>query len=404
MTVLGAVGVLLGLLGARFAFIEWTRTRVAVFGVTYLLHLAATFGYYTFSVNNPTDASMYFADNNYFYEEVGFGYGTLFVTYIVQALKRLVGGTFLDYFLLFQTISFFAICILLRILEEIYREIGIEQPLWSYALPLMPGLHFWTSAIGKDGFLLFGVCLTIWAAMNIRRRYLAMLAGLIVMLVIRPYIAPVGILALGGAIFFDRGTHFAFRILIVAISLVGLGFAIGSVEQTFSVDVTNADAVSEWLTIHEEVTQDVDTGGGSAVYGSYPFKLMSLLFRPMFIDAENIMGLAASVENFIFLMLFGYLVFRLRTTLMLARRLIFVRYTLMLAAGIALLLALVYYNIGLGLRQKTMFVPAIMVAFVTVMAIIRARRLVTEVEVAPVIDESLPMAQGPADPSVQPSA
>ena len=404
MTLLGVIGILVGLLGARFAFIEWTRLRVAVFSVAYVFHLAATLGYYTFSLNNPTDASMYFADNNYFYDEVGFGYGTLFVTYIVQATKRLVGGTFLDYFLLFQTISFFAICVLLRIIEEIYREIGIEQPIWTYALPLLPGLHFWTSAIGKDGFLLFGVCLTIWAAMNVRRRYVAMAVGLIVMLVIRPYIAPVGILALGAAIFFDRGTHVAFRILIVGVSLVGLGFSIGSVEQGFGVDVTNADAVSEWLTIHEEITQDVDTGGGSAVYGSYPFKLMSLLFRPMFIDAENIMGLAASVENFIFLMLFGYIVIRLRTTLMLARRLIFVRYSLMLAAGIALLLALVYYNMGLGLRQKTMFVPAIMVVFITVTAIVRARRLVTEVDPALVMDEPLPRAQLAADPSVQPSA
>jgi hypothetical protein len=374
MTFLGVFGILLGLLGARFAFIQRTRLRVSFFAANYVFHLIATFAYYIFSINNVTDAGGYYYDYGNYYEDVGFGYGSLFITYVVQGLKRLVGGTFLDYFLLFQAISFFGICMLMRVLEEVYMELQIEQPLYIYLLPFLPGLHFWTSAIGKDGFLLLGACLAIWAAMNIRKRYWAMAAALGIMMLIRPYIAPIGIAALGGAIFLDRRTRLSVRVLIVAVSLGGLGFALGSVEQSFAVDVTNADSVSEWLAAHEEVTADAETAGNSAVYGSYPFKLMSLLFRPMFLDAENIMGMAASVENFILLVLLIGLVAKLRTTVAVARNLSFFRFALIFGVAVTLVLAVTYFNIGLGLRHKTMFVPAVMVLFATVMGVSRARR------------------------------
>ena len=378
MTLLGFVGILLGLLGARFACIEWTRLRIGVFAFTYLFHLVTTFAYYRFSQANLTDAGGYYYDYINFYEDVGFGMGTLFITYIVQSMKHAVGGTFLDYFFLFQTISFFGICLLMRMIEEIYREVEVEQPLYIYALPLLPGLHFWTSAIGKDGFLLLAVCMTIWAVMNLKKRYLALVAGVVIMVVIRPHIAALTAASLGGTFLLDRGTKLSTRSFVIAVSIVGLAFALSSVRQMTSVDVRDADSVSDFLAAHEEVTQDAEVAGNSAVYGNYPFRLMSLLFRPMFIDADNIMGLAASVENLLLLMLMATVLARLRTAAMLVRRLRYMRFALFLGTLIALLLALVYYNIGLGLRQKTMFVPPFIIIFVTVMAFGRARRLLPQ--------------------------
>jgi hypothetical protein len=290
-------------------------------------------------------------------------------------MKHAVGGTFLDYFLLFQVISFFGICVLTRTIEEIYRELGVEQPLYVYFLPLLPGLHFWTCAIGKDGALLLAVCLSIWAMMNLRRRYLAMGAALVIMVVIRPHIASLAVAALALTILFDGKTRLAPRILLVAVTLVGLAYSLTFVGDMTSVDLTSPDDVSDYLAAHEEVTKDAETAGNSAVYGSYPFKMLSLLFRPMFIDATDIMGLAASMENLILLLLFGTLAARLRTVAGLVRRLSYIRFALIFAVLVAALLALVYYNIGLGLRQKTMFVPAIIIIFVTVIALGQARRL-----------------------------
>ncbi|HEX9931934.1 MAG TPA: hypothetical protein VGB08_03755 [Allosphingosinicella sp.] len=397
MTFLGVIGILIGLIAIRWAYIEPTRLRFAHFALCYILHLAATFAYYEFSKANLTDAGGYYYDYVNFYQDVGFGVGTLFVTYIVQSLKSFVGGTFLDFFLIFQAISFFAICLLMRTIEEIYRELGVEQPLYTYVLPLLPGLHFWTCAIGKDGFLLLGVCLGIWSAMNLKSRWPAMLLGLLLMLLIRPHIAALGVAAVGGTIFFDRQTRPALRVAIVFVSLIGLAVAANSFRQAFSIDVTNADSVSNFLAAHEEVTQDADVAGNSAVYGSYPFKLMSLLFRPMFIDAEDIMGLAASAENFILLLLFGGIFVHFRTLVLLTRRLRFVRFAALFGATCALLLALVYYNIGLGLRQKTMFVPAVIILFVAVVALARARRLLPlqAAAAAPVAAAAAPPASAP---------
>ena len=57
MTLLGAFGILLGLLGWRFAFVERTRIRIGVFAVAFILHAAAAVFYYNYSITVGADAS-----------------------------------------------------------------------------------------------------------------------------------------------------------------------------------------------------------------------------------------------------------------------------------------------------------------------------------------------------------
>jgi hypothetical protein len=52
----------------------------------------------------------------------------------------------------------------------------------------------------------------------------------------------------------------------------------------------------------------------------------------------------------------------------------YVRFALLSSVAVLLLLGIGYYNVGLGLRQKvTMILPGILVAFVTLRALIEAR-------------------------------
>jgi predicted benzoate:H+ symporter BenE len=104
---------------------------------------------------------------------------------------------------------------------------------------------------------------------------------------------------------------------------------------------------------------------------SFPVRLFSLLFRPLFLDASGTPALVASAENAIFLLLVGTLVLHAGKVFRMARAVTYVRYALAFALMVALLLTITYYNVGLGLRQKTMFVPAILVMFVTYRALRR---------------------------------
>jgi ABC-type polysaccharide transport system permease subunit len=68
------------------------------------------------------------------------------------------------------------------------------------------------------------------------------------------------------------------------------------------------------------------------------------------------------------------LAIRYRETAALVRQVFFLRYALIFAVILAAMLAAVYYNVGLGLRQRTMYIPPLIALFVAITAVRRARR------------------------------
>jgi len=378
ITSVGIFGVLLGLSSFFFALKNRTRARVVVFALLYIMHILATVAYYQLVQNSPADTFLYYYDPYRIYEEEGFGTNTILLIFLVQFPKSYFGGSYMDYFLVFQAIGFFGIAALLRIFEEIYEEFEVEQPIYTYLILFLPSVHYWTSAIGKDSLFFFGLCMTMWAAMNYKRRLLVLAGGLVLMLAIRPHIAIVTGAAFTLAVLVDKKTR---AIVKVPLFIAGVGitvFAAVSLRSTFGIDVTNVDVFSDVLAGREALVTTEDAGR-SVVSGSFPYLLISLLFRPFFFDAPGMLGYAASVENLIVVIFFLILLFHARSVFTLYRRVPFVRFVLVATFVITLVLTLGYYNVGLGIRQKaTMILPGLLVLVVTTLAYVRAQRTVLE--------------------------
>ncbi|HEX8216760.1 MAG TPA: hypothetical protein VF577_04780 [Allosphingosinicella sp.] len=383
MTAVGFVAALLGLLAYRWASIRGERRDFVFFMILYLLHIAAGVFAYQIALVGGSDSELYYYDPGHFYDE-GFGLSTAFVIYLVQSLRGLVGGTYLDYFMLFQAIGFLGIATLMRIFQEIYEETGEPQPIYTYLLLFLPGLHFWTSSIGKDSALFFASCLAIWGMMHMTQRYLAVAAALGLMLLIRPHIALFAIIAASLTIIFDRRSKGILKATLFACAVGAAVFVVSTVSTTFHLDITNADSVSQYLSGREEITQRAQEGMNTAVLDA-PFvvKLFSLLFRPFFFDSTSSMGYVASMENVVFMMIFIIMLFRLKNVLGLTRSIAFVRYCLFFAVIVTLFLTVTYYNIGLGLRQRMMFVPAVLVIFIALQATVRRARKLSEAGLVP---------------------
>lgn len=373
MSGVGIAGLLLGLLAALVAFVHPTRARIAVFAFAYLLHVAATVAYYELVKNSGGDAALYYYDPFRIYGS-GFGLNTTFIVYIVQAPKSIFGGSYLDYFLVFQAIGFFGIAALMRIFEEIYLEAGTPQPIYIYALLFMPSLHYWTSAIGKDSLFFFAICISLWAAMQYKRRWLALAMGILLMLAIRPHIAAIAVAAFAVTVIIDRNTRLVVKLPLFVASAAGTVFAIAAVWSAFRVDLISIDTVSDVLASREALATS-ESAGRSAVTGGFVIRLLSLLLRPLFFDANGALGLIVSMENLLLLVILALMVARLRTIIALAKGVAFVRYALVSTVVITLALSIGYYNVGLGIRQKaTMILPGILVAFVALQALLRGRR------------------------------
>jgi uncharacterized protein (DUF486 family) len=107
---------------------------------------------------------------------------------------------------------------------------------------------------------------------------------------------------------------------------------------------------------------------------SYPAKLFSLLYRPFFFDAGGIFGLVASFQNLFMVFATYVLVRELGTWRRMFRASLGIRFATAYLLGMILLLTVMYYNVGLGLRQREMFTPALFVIFGALYSHQRLRR------------------------------
>jgi hypothetical protein len=373
VSILGLFGIILGFFAIPLAFTQATRVKVAYLALIYMMHVAASIVYFWRAQDNLADSAMYFYDPFRTYE-YGFNVGTQALVYITQYIKLSVGGTYLDFYLLFQAVGFLGITILLRVFEEIHDELRLPHTPYLYALITIPSLHFWSSALGKDGPFLLATSLALWASMRLPRRSKALVGALLLMLLIRPHIALVAAAALSLAVVVGKGIPVYVRIVLFIVALVGTGLAASTLQSTYAIDITSAESIGQQFERRDNVLQS-DEAGNSAVSGSFPVRLLSLMFRPFFFDAEELFGMIASFESLFLIGLVIVLTVRSGDLIGLFRRVFFARYALFFAFGLTIFLALSYWNIGLGLRQKwTMLMPMYFVLFVAVLAVRKAKR------------------------------
>jgi hypothetical protein len=373
VTPLGLVGVVFSLAAFRFARAGDSRGRLFLFLLLLLAHLGASVAYYLYAQEFGGDVRMYYNDTYGIYGR-GSGLSTVFVVNLVQFLKEYLGGSFLDYFLLFQAMGFWGIIFVLRTFDDIHDELG--QPRYSriYLLLFLPGIHFWTSAIGKDAPLFLGVAMCVWAGVRLLTRWPIFVGGLAVAMLFRPHITLIALVALALTVLLGRNTRLITRFALLAVTVVGIGSVAGLVSSTFNgLNLSNADQMSEFIETKSSVSEE--SGGDMSIIGaSFPVKLFSLLFRPFFVDANGLLGYIASLENVVLLIMILLLLRRAPTAYSVAQGALFARFAFIFFVLLTLLLAMVNYNVGLGLRQKMMMMPALL-AFVAALLAVRAARL-----------------------------
>ena len=368
MTPFGLVGIMISIAGFRFARAGESRARFVMFLLLLLIHIGAAIATYLYSTEFGGDANLYYYDQMGIYG-VATGLSTVFVVNFVQFIKSYLGGSFFDYFLLFQAMGFWGILFVLRAFDDIHQELG--QPTFKsiYLLLFLPGLHYWTSAIGKDAPIFLAVAMCTWAAFRLQTRYLAFAVGVTIALLFRPHIALMALIALALTLFLGRNVSLLMRAGLMAVVLAGIVSVAGLVEGTVSgLSLSSTDSVTEFLETKSQVSEE--SGADlSIVNASFPVKLFSLLFRPFFIDANGMLGYIASLENVVLLVIILTLLRRFGTVLAVGRAAMFARFAIFFFLMLTFLLALLNYNVGLGLRQKMMMMPALLVFFAAMQAL-----------------------------------
>lgn len=372
MTILSIVGVLLGLAIIPFIARGLTMGRFLLIITLLLIHVGASIGYYLYSLSNPADALFYYHGDAYFRRVSWTGLNTALVGNIVQLLKHGLGATYLDCFMIFQAFGFWGLTILMRTFDEIHMKLRTPSTLLPMYILFLPSLHFWTSAIGKDSLTFLAVGLCAWAVIDFRKRLVYFGAGIVLMMLIRSHIALTILIALSFSTLLHREVDFGRKILLLVLALAGSSLLLGAVETTLNFDVRDASSVGDFFE-RRAAAEAADRGGMSISDAPYFVRLFSLLFRPLFFDTSSLFGYVTSVENMGSLLLFGFLVWHRSDVIFLARRVFFIRFVLVFTILMIMLLSMFNYNVGLGLRQRMMFIPALFSLFVAVWAMRESR-------------------------------
>jgi hypothetical protein len=113
--------------------------------------------------------------------------------------------------------------------------------------------------------------------------------------------------------------------------------------------------IEDFQAASQKNADDLSTAGSGVDMSSYPLplKLFTFWFRPLFVDAPNMLGFITSVENLIYLLLFGKII-RKDFIKFIKNSPSLVKMSLVIFFTASLAMTFVMSNLGIIMRQKTM--------------------------------------------------
>ncbi|MFT0547429.1 hypothetical protein ACMHYO_13990 [Allopusillimonas ginsengisoli] len=338
----------------------------------YCWHTVFCVYYAYFLLDNVGDATAYYYQA--VQGNITFSLGTAAVELITYFCVSIFGLSFLGTFLVYNIFGFIGI----MAFDGSLRIATADKSKWVRRLAtliiLLPSVSFWSSAIGKDAIAFMATSLALWAALHLKDRVWLMVTAVLLMLIVRPHIAGIMILALAGSQLIQRNIPFSRRVI-----LGGAAALAATIMVPIALEYTGvgADVSAAELVSYVEQRQQMNHDGGSSIdiaSMGVPMQLFTYLFRPLPMEANSLFSLAASADNVILLFLFivGVWNMLIRRKRPLAGNRAFLWLFSLLSWFI---LASTTANLGLAVRQKWMFAPILLFLLISLLGKTKSRYL-----------------------------
>jgi hypothetical protein len=286
------------------------------------------FHYYTFSTKDILDIG-----------KLGFNAGNDNIIALSWLHNRVLPDSYHLLKVSFSMVGLVAVYILYRSYIIFIQRENIRV---FYILAFFPSVLFWSSILGKDPIILFGISLYVYGVVGWYRskKFLCLfliLAGLIVVAVIRSWMGPILLLPLFIFAFSrqDMLKRVVFLVFIIIILVVTtLSFTTKFKIKSFhDVVVTTATIFNNFrntggtgseteysaktelsIIVEKSVVKKVELKGVVSMIFFLPKGIFTALFRPLPGEVRNPFGLLAGLENVVLLFLFVLSLWRLRWT------------------------------------------------------------------------------------------
>ncbi|KAB1155841.1 hypothetical protein [Flavobacterium luteum] len=287
-------------------------------------------------------------------------FGTPFIIFINYPFIKL-GFPFWFGFILYGLVGFLGV---LMYIKWIHIVLGTKWFIQGFnmipVLYFLPNLHFWTSGLGKEPLVFFGLASVFYAFTIEAYKSFSFVVGALLILIIRPHVALMLLLSWALVYFFKRKISLKKRLLFTLIYVLILSFLLYIVFKMTHIRYW------DWQRINYFNEYSIHSFRFSGSYVpmldyNWFYKMFSFYFRPLFYDANSILSLFSSLENVFVLSIhiIGlYFIVRFRNKIIFTE---WLKWILVFTLVCGILYVERYANLGIFMRTKMMFQPFIIV-------------------------------------------
>lgn len=277
----------------------------------FFYHIFFGITYYVFAIYNPSDSKRYYdvpLNSNKTWFEL-FGTETSFIDFISYPFINTLGFSYEMIMLFFTWIGYWGFVFgFLFFKENIPQKVRVFKRVDLLTLILFfPNMHFWSASLGKGAPIFFALMLFAFSIGRIKERKFGLLVSSVLIFAIRPHMFL--LLCVGGLYGLYFGKNLISRKKKLAGGIVILAGLILLREQILGVVNLNGseNLWADFLSFSSKRAGDLSsaTSGVNMAGYSLPEKIFTFWFRPLFLDAPGLLGVIVSIENFIYLLLFG---------------------------------------------------------------------------------------------------
>ncbi|MGI9526119.1 MAG: hypothetical protein ACR2MS_03295 [Weeksellaceae bacterium] len=339
----------------------------------YIYHMLMSFVFYIYINVNGGDAQGYWrlakeADINVLIEIILHGNPSAshYVYLLCYVPANVLNLSFFTGSMLFGFLGYWGLLLLLVTLKELFPLIHHIKHIKFLGISIfptilfLPNLHFWSGGVGKDTLLFFCACAFFYAINNLKKRWGIILIVITIAFPIRPHIL-LFLLSGFAASFIIKSKMYKFQkvLLIIGAFILFLPL-LSNVLEFAKIDEASVESFSQFS---ESKAGALSRSAGSSVAITnlpYPLQVFTFLYRPLFFDAPNILGLLASVENVAWLLL--SIIFLRNKPISVFKSnhyIVFAAFLYWLVGALAF--APILGNLGIIIRERNMFLPGFII-------------------------------------------
>jgi hypothetical protein len=361
---------------------NYSEKHLKYFTIGLIFRIVTTFFYYKYSLGHLADSIGYYSQaSGHFNLKLFLSPGTTFLNnccILIFPTLSIFENRYLMMFLPFSFFGFMGSLLFFSIIEHFYSNSKKTKEPFLLAF-FLPNMVFWTSNIGKDSLLYFGLMLTIFALIKMRNlilQWVFIAIGGGIAYFIRPHIIIFLLISFLFGMFLER-QKFSFRslifftvALIVFLSLYRSIFAFAGIS-IIEREESDLNLVSQYYTegYNKIVSSSQAANFGGASTGAKKvspvfalFYLAAFLGSPFLWQSHKPFQLFSAVENLLYQFIIIYLCFHWRQLIEI--KTIKFKYSwIMFISVTSIILGAAQSNFGLIVRQKCMILPCVFLLF-----------------------------------------